>query len=193
VGTGSTGHALEVKQGGSVEVRNSRFEGDPSEDHIQFENNDPSVVRCNVFATRPGEDHIDTKPGERVRIEENSFAVSATGRTLQNHNSHGEIEMIGNTGELSIFYESGASGSLIGNQISRLDLYDVRNVLVEDNEIAYVKHGEGLGSRDPVDTYFRNNAIEEAANNGGTCYRDGTTDSAPIAFCINGAPAWYTP
>ena len=192
-GTGSSGHTLEVKRGGSVEVRNSVFEGDPSEDSVQFEGNDPSVVRCSVFRSSPGEDHVDTKPGALVRFEDNAFdAPTPGGRTVQNHNGRGAVELVRNTGLRNVFYESGASGSIIGNEITgSLDLYDAENVLVEGNEIASVKHGEGSGSRDPVDTYFLNNTIDRAQNNGGSCFQEGS--SGAVSFCRDGRPGWYSP
>ena len=194
-GTGSTGHSLEVKQGGSVEVRNSKFEGAPSEDHIQFEFNKDSLVFCNRFTTTPGEDHIDTKDGAKVRIEANTFASPTPGQScILNHNGTGAVETVSNSGLGGIFYYAGATGSIVGNQISgHLWLYDVTNVLVQGNQISLVKHGESSTTRHPVATYFLNNVIAAAQNNGGTCYRDGNSGTAPVTFCTAGPPSWYSP
>ena len=194
-GTGTTGHTLEIKVGGSAEVRNSIFQGAPSEDSLQTEGNGPTVVACNVFATSPGEDHLDTKPGDGVTIRANDFqAPTPGGRTLQNHNGAGRVDLIDNRGLVSVFYEDGATGSLVGNDMpGELWLYDAVDVLVQDNVIGLVKHGEGSSTRDPIDTYFLDNVIDEAQDNGGTCYRDGNTGADPVAFCTSGAPDWYQP
>jgi hypothetical protein len=193
-GTGATGHTLEVKVGGSAEVYDSIFEGAPAEDTVQTEGNAPTLVSCSVFATTPGEDHIDTKPGEAVTIEYNDFAAPATGRTIQNHNGSGEVHLVRNTGMQDVFYEDGATGSIVGNEVpGEMSLYDVTNVLVEDNVIGLVKHGEGSSDRDPTDTYFLNNTIDDAADNGGTCYADGNDGAAPVSFCTPGPPDWYEP
>ena len=194
-GTGTTGHTLEIKVGGSAEVRHSIFQGAPSEDSLQTEGNGPTVVACNVFATSPGEDHLDTKPGDGVTIRANDFqAPTPGGRTLQNHNGAGRVDLIDNRGLVSVFYEDGATGSLVGNDMpGELWLYDAVDVLVQDNVIGLVKHGEGSSTRDPIDTYFLDNVIDEAQDNGGTCYRDGNTGADPVAFCTSGAPDWYQP
>jgi hypothetical protein len=193
-GTGATGHTLEVKVGGSAEVYDSIFEGAPTEDTVQTEGNAPTLVSCSVFATTPGEDHVDTKPGEAVTIEYNDFAAPATGRTIQNHNGSGEVHLVGNTGMQNIFYEDGATGSMVGNEIpGELWLYDATNVLVEDNVIGLVKHGEGSSDRDPTDTYFLDNTIDDAADNGGTCFADGNDGAAAVSFCTPGPPDWYEP
>jgi hypothetical protein len=194
IGTGSNGHTLEIKVGGSAEVRNSIFEGAPSEDNVQTEGNAPTLIACNVFATTPGEDHVDTKPGGSVTIVANHFAAPAAGRTVQNHNRNGDVNLLGNTGMQDIFYEDGATGSIVGNDIpGELWLYDVVNVLVEANVIGLAKHGEGSSDRDPVDTYFLNNVIDDAQDNGGTCFADGNSGAEPVSFCTAGAPNWYGP
>jgi hypothetical protein len=193
-GIGDTGHTLEIKQGGSAEVHDSVFEGSPSEDTIQTQLNGPTTIVCNVFASSPGEDHIDTKPGASVTVELNEFMASPSAQTIQNHNGSGSVDLIDNTGLERIFYEDGATGVIRGNAISvQLWLYDVEAVLVEDNEIAFVKHGEGSSDRDPVDTYFLNNVIADAQDGGGTCYRDGNSGGAPVEFCMPGPPDWYEP
>lgn len=195
VGTGTTGHSLEVKLGGSVEVRNSVFEGDPAEDHFQTEGNDPSQVACSEFRTTPGEDHLDTKPGATVTIENNRFLAAPTAQVLQNHNSTSPVHFLNNsgTGLTRLFYESGQTrGTIVGNTITQtLWLYDVAEILVKDNVLAQVKHGEGSSTRDPVQTYFLNNQINDALNNGGTCYRDGNTGAEPVTWCTTGPPPWY--
>jgi hypothetical protein len=38
-----------------------------------------------------------------------------------------------------------------------------------------------------------NNTIDDAADNGGTCYADGNDGAAPVSFCTPGAPDWYEP
>jgi hypothetical protein len=119
-------------------------------------------------------------------------ADTPSGQTIQNHNGSGRVDLIDNTGMQRVFYEDGATGSIVGNDIgTSLWLYDVEDVLVEDNDIAFVKHGEGSSNRDPVDTYFLNNVIDDAQDSGGSCYRTGNTGSDPVPFCTAGAPGWY--
>lgn len=191
-GTGSSGHSLEVKQGGSVEVRNSRFNGSPSEDTIQFEGNGTSIVECNRIASNPGEDHIDTKPGGEVTIRENNFASSATAQTIQNHNSQNPVHLISNNGTQDVFYEDGQTGgTIINNDISgSLWMYDVARILVEDSDVNLVKHGEGSSDRDPAATYFLNSNIGTFQFNGGSCYKTGVS-GASLSQCSNGSPSWY--
>lgn len=173
-GTGGTGHSLEVKDGGSVEVRNARFEGDPSEDALQFQYNKPSTVTCSEFVTNPGEDHVDTKDGASVTITASRFdVVPSNGQTIQNHNGSGPVNLIGNAGMNRVFYEDGASGEIMNSEIGeRLWLYDTNNVVVAGSSIKKVKHGEGGGRRTPRGTRFQGNTIGSFEHNGGSCTGD---------------------
>ena len=191
-GTGAYGHSLEIKLGGSAEVRNCLFEGSPTEDHIQTEYNNPTLIECNTFLTVPGEECIDTKHGESVTIQYNDFSALPNITSLLNHNGTGAVHVLYNGVTPRVFYEDGATGRIVGNEIPwQLQIYDAVNVLVEGNTIAHMKHGEGLSNRDPVETYFLNNVIASASNNGGSCYRDGNSGSDPVSFCTAGAPGWY--
>src|SRR5215216_3112884 len=144
VGTGASGHTLEIKVGGSAEVRNSVFEGAPVEDTIQTEGNGDVLVECNLIGGRPGEDHIDTKGGNTVTIRNNTFVSEASARTLQIHNPTSPVHAISNYGIHRIFYENGQAGGTIrfNNVLEDVWLYDTTNILVEGNTIPILKQGE---------------------------------------------------
>jgi hypothetical protein len=193
-GTGGSGHTLEVKQGGSVEVYNSVFAGSPSEDTVQFhEHAGTSTIACSAFRSAPGEDHLDVKPssGAVVDVRDNAFpAGTPGGRTVQNAGSGGTQNFVGNTGMDNVFYEEGATGTLENNAITQLDLYDVSGVDVIANTIGGVKHGEGSGDRDPTGVTYVNNEIDDFAFNGGSCRASGNAGT-DMSACGN-APAQDT-
>lgn len=191
-GTGAAGHTLEIKVGGSAEVRNSVFEGAPVEDTIQTEGNGDVLVECNRIGGRPGEDHIDTKGGNTVTIRNNTFVSEASALTLQIHNPTSPVHAISNYGIHRIFYENGQTGGTIrfNDVLEDVWLYDTTNILVEGNTIPILKHGESTGTRDPVDAYYMDNRITTVQFNGGTCYKTGNTGSS-LSDCTSGAPPWY--
>jgi hypothetical protein len=193
-GTGSSGHSLEVKRGGTVEVRNSVFEGSPSEDAVQFAGHaGTSVISCSRFAGSPGEDYLDFKPssGAVVEVNDNEFVTGrlGNGRTVQNAGSGGTQHFRGNTGMEDVFFEDGiVGGSLVGNQIGNLDLYDVSDVLVDGNVVDRVKHGEGSGDRDPDAVFYRDNQLSSFSFNGGSCYAQ--DNNLALSQCTDGAAPW---
>jgi hypothetical protein len=200
IGTGTSGHTLEIKQGGSVEIRNSVFEGKPAEDTIQTSGNGQVTIECNHIGGSPGEDHIDTKPGGEVIIRSNTFTNPATYQTIQNHNASGLVHTIGNTGIDKIFYELPdghdpalykTTGTIVGNNVrTYIWLYDVTNVLVERNTVPELKHGDSTG-RWPKASYLKDNNITTMFRyNGGTCYKSGNT-GVTLNQCTVGAPSWY--
>jgi hypothetical protein len=186
-GTGSSGHTLEIKNGGSAEVRNSVFEGHPSEDTIQSAGNGDVLIECNQIGGRPGEDHIDTKPGGPVMIRENTFTTRPTYKTIQNHNTYSPVHVVQNTGMYEVFYELGQTAGTIVNDnvLMNIWLYDTTNVLVEGNTVPEVKHGEASGPRDPVAAYYKDNQIGTFKFNGGSCYATGNT-GASLGSCTSG-------
>jgi hypothetical protein len=190
-GSGAFGHTLEIKLGGSAEVRNSVFEGDPVEDTIQLEGNGTSLIECNRIGGSPGEDHIDTKPGASVTIRYNTFTSEPAAQSLENQNSSNPVHLVSNSGMHKVFFENlQQGGTIVGNEI--LDyvwLYDVSNILVEANTIPTMKHGEGSGNRDPVDVFYKNNSISTFQFNGGSCYKSGTNGAA-LSQCTAGTPPW---
>jgi len=190
-GTGTSGHTLEIKNGGSAEVRNSVFEGHPSEDTIQSADNGDVLIECNQIGGRPGEDHIDTKPGGPVMIRENTFTTRPTYKTIQNHNTYSPVHVVHNTGMYEVFYELGqTAGTIVNNNVlTNIWLYDTTKVLVEGNTVPEVKHGEASGLRDPVAAYYKDNQIGTFKFNGGSCYATGNT-GASLGSCTSGpAPA----
>jgi len=195
-GTGSTGHSVEVKRGGSVTIRNSLWNGRPTEDSIQFggPNGDQhaglSTIRCSTFASIPGEDHADFKQsqiGAVVNFVDNRFAtVPSGGRTVQNDGSVGVQNFIRNTGLADVLLEHTVAGSFVGNSISEIYLYEARDWLLEGNTIGHVGHGESSGDRNPFGIYYRNNTIGSFSFYGGSCW------AVPaLAGCSSGAPPWY--
>src|SRR5215216_2770332 len=184
IGTGASGHTLEIKVGGSAEVRNSVFEGDPTEDTIQTAGNGDVLIECNQIGGTPGEDHIDMKPGGPVTVRYNTFTVEPTFNDIQMHNAESPVTVYQNTGMHRVFFELpdtydpaiyDSTGSIIDNVVlERIWLYDVTNVLVQGNTVPEVKHGDS-GLRDPEATYFLNNQITTFNFNGGTCYKTGNT------------------
>jgi hypothetical protein len=200
-GTGSTGHSLEVKRGGSVEVRDSLWNGTPSEDSVQFggANGDQhaghSTIACSTFASSPGEDHADFKvsePGAVVDVVDTSFAtVPSAGRTVQNDGSVGVQNFAGNTGLADVLLEHTVAGSFIGNSIGELYLYDAVDWLIEANTIDKVGHGVSDRSRLPTGIYYLNNVLPTGHFEyyGGSCWADGNTPT--LTACTPGPPAWY--
>lgn len=198
-GTGSSGSSLEVSGSGSVEVRNSRFEGAPTEDYIQTKSSgtsNPSVVECNVFANAPGEDDIDMKSGAPVTVQNNTIQACATGGdTFIMQNSTNPLYILNNTGVMSIFMTNNHSdGQVINNQVTSCDstlwVYDVNRILIQGNTVTTVKNGESGSSRAPSDIYYKNNSISTFQKNGGTCYKDGNTGNS-LSGCTSGPPSWY--
>lgn len=200
-GTGSTGHSVEVKRGGSVEIRDSLWDGEPSEDSIQFggingdQHADHSVISCSTFANDPGEDHADFKvsePGAIVDFIDNDFvSVPSGGRTVQNDGSVGVQNFINNTGLADVLLENTVAGSFVGNSIGELYLYDAEDWLIEENTINKVGHGVSDRSRLPTGIYYLNNFLPTSHFEfyGGSCWADGNTPT--LTVCIPGAPSWY--
>jgi hypothetical protein len=197
-GTSDSGHSLEIKVGGSAEVRNSVFEGAPTEDFIQTQNNGPTLIECNVFKTKPGEDDIDMKSGASVTVRNNEVqAVASSGDTFIMQNSTSPVIIQDNLGVASIFFTNGAKGGkVINNKVNKGDstlwVYDVSNILIQGNDVGVVKNGENGTGRSPSGIYYLNNKIGSFQFNGGSCFKSGNT-SASITGCSEGAPAWYTP
>jgi hypothetical protein len=198
-GTGSSGSSLEVSGSGTVEVRNSRFEGSPTEDYVQTKSDGTSaasVIECNRFVNAPGEDDIDMKSGGPVTVQNNTIQTCATGGdTFIMQNSTNPIYILNNTGVMSIFMTNGHSdGEAIGNQVTACDstlwVYDVSNVLIQGNTVDTVKNGESGTSRSPSAVYYKNNSISTFQKNGGTCYKDGNTGNS-LSGCTSGPPSWY--
>jgi hypothetical protein len=192
-GTGTFGHTLEIKQGGSAEVRNSVFEGNPFEDTIQTENNGATLIECNRIGGTPHEDHVDTKTGASVTIRNNAFTSAAAAQTIENHNHTNPVHLINNTGMRRVFYEEfQTGGTIVGNSISEyIWLYDVSNILVQGNTVPIAKHGDS-GTQDPTATYFKDNNITTFQFNGGTCFKTGS-NGASLPNCTTVAPPWYSP
>ena len=197
-GTGSTGHSVEVKRGGSVEIRNSLWNGRPSEDSIQFggpngdQHSGHSIVRCSTIASNPGEDHADFKQsqtGAVVDFIDNLFATPTPGgRTVQNDGSVGRQNFVRNTGLANVLLENTANGSLVGNQINQLYVYNARDWLIQQNTIARAQNGVGDG-RNPFGIYYRANTIGSFVFYGGQCWATGNSLSLPA--CTAAAPPWY--
>lgn len=199
-GTGGSGHTLEVKRGGSVEVRNSRFEGRPTEDTIQFggtngdQHSGTSTIKCSTIAGQPGEDHLDFKvsnPGAVVNVVDNAIVTQGGGRTIQNDGSVGVQNFIRNTGLSDILLENTVAGSFVGNSIGELYLYDAKDYLIEGNTIQKVGHGVSDRSRLPTGIYYRNNVLPTGHFEfyGGTCWATG--NSPTLTNCTVGSPPWY--
>lgn len=196
-GTGSSGHSVEVKRGGSVEIRNSLWNGRPVEDSIQFGgvNGDQhaghSIVRCSTIASSPGEDHADFKvsqTGAVVDFIDNSFGPSP-GRTVQNDGSVGVQNFVRNTGLADVLLENTVAGSFVANSISELYVYNSRDFLIEGNTIGRLQNGVADG-RNPSGVYYRSNTIGQFVYYGGSCWSN--SNSIPVAPpCTFGAPAWY--
>ena len=184
-GTSSSGHSLEVKRGGSVEVYNSNWAGAPAEDSVQFAGHDDSLIKCSVFAATPGEDHIDIKPsdGAVLDIIGNEFRTSVPGAGVQNKGAGGTQNFIGNTITAdSVFYERG-SGVIKDNTMARLDIYGAHELSVTGNTVGYIKHGEWGSDRVPVDVTYRRNRVGEFEFNGGTCAASDNTGAADFQPC----------
>ena len=196
-GTGSTGHTVEVKRGGSVTINNSLWAGRPSEDSIQFggANGDQhaghSVIKCSTIGGTPGEDHADFKvsqPGAVVDFIDNHFGPSA-GRTVQNDGSVGRQNFIRNTGLADVLLENTVAGSFISNTIGELYVYNSRDYLIEGNRITRLQNGVADG-RNPSGVYYRSNTIGQFVFYGGSCWSNG--NSITIAPpCTFGPPPWY--
>jgi len=196
-GTGGSGHSVEVKRGGSVEIRHSLFNGRPTEDTIQFggpsgdQHAGHSVVKCSTLASFPGEDHADFKvsqPGAVVDFVDNQFTTVPTGgRAVQNDGSVGVQNFIRNTGLGDILLEHTVAGSFVDNAIGEIYLYDARDWLIEGNTISKVGHGVSDGSRVPTGIYYRGNPIGNFEFYGGSCWATSPT----LADCTAGAPPWY--
>jgi len=197
-GTGSTGHSVEVKRGGAVEIRSSLWAGNPEEDSIQFggpngdQHGGHSVIRCSTIASAPGEDHADFKQsltGAVVDFIDNHFATVPTGgRTVQNDGSVGRQNFIRNTGLQNVLLENTAQGSLVGNSIGQLYVYNARDWLIQANTIARAQNGVGDG-RNPSGIYYLNNTVSQFVYYGGSCWATG--NSLALAQCAVGAPPWY--
>jgi len=199
-GSGSSGSSLEVSGSGSVEVRNSRFEGAPTEDYIQTKSDATStlsLIECNVFVNAPGEDDIDMKSGGPVTVQNNTVQACATGGdTFIMQNSTSPIIIQNNTGVMSVFMtNSHHDGRVINNRVTACDstlwVYDVSNILIQGNTVSTVKNGESGTSRSPSSIYYLNNSISSFQKNGGSCYATGNT-GATLSGCTNGSPSWYT-
>jgi len=197
-GTGSTGHTVEVKRGGSVEIRNSLWNGQPSEDSIQFggPNGDQhaghSVIRCSTIGGAPDEDHADFKvsqPGAVVDFIDNRFATVPTGgRTIQNDGSVGRQNFIRNTGLANVLLENTVAGSLVGNSIGQLYVYNARDWLIQGNTITRLQNGVADG-RNPSGIFYLANTISQFVFYGGSCWATG--NSLALSQCAVGSPGWY--
>lgn len=199
-GTSDSGSSLEVSGSGSVEVRNSRFEGSPAEDYIQTKSADTStlsLIECNVFVNVPGEDDVDMKSGGPVTVQNNTVQACASGGdTFIMQNSTSPIIIQNNTGVMSVFMTNGHhDGRVINNQVTACDstlwVYDVSNILIQGNTVNTVKNGESGTSRSPSSIYYLDNGISSFQKNGGTCYATGNTGTT-LSGCTNSAPSWYT-
>jgi len=199
-GTGSSGSSLEVSGSGGVEVRNSVFEGAPTEDYIQTKGSGTSLIECNLFKNKPGEDDIDMKSGGAVTVRNNTVQVVADGGDsfiMQNSTSSVTIENNSGPGLASIFFTNDAHGGTVTNNVitagdSTLWVYDVSDILIQGNEVSTVRNGESGSGRQPSSIYYLNNKISTFQFNGGSCYRTGNTGAA-LSGCTDGAPAWYRP
>lgn len=199
VGTGSTGHSLEVKRGGSVEVRNSLWNGDPSEDSVQFggpngdEHANHSIISCSTFASSPGEDHADFKvsePGTVVDIVDTDFVtVPSGGRTVQNDGSVGVQNFVRATGLADVLLEHTVAGSIVASSIGELYLYDAEDWLIEANTVTKVGHGVSDRTRLPTGIYYLDNTIFNFEFYGGICWATGNTPT--LTQCTSGTPPWY--
>lgn len=198
-GTGAGGHSLEVKQGGSVEVYNSLWNGDPVEDSVQFggpsgdEHVGQSIIACSTFASTPGEDHVDVKvsePGAIIDVIDTDFVTVPAGRTIQNDGSVGVQNFIRCTGLSNVLLEHVVAGSIIDCEIDELYIYDAQDWLVEGNTIS-VKLGHGTSdmTRLPTGIYYLNNTVTNFEFYGGSCWRDG--NSPTLTECTSGPPSWY--
>jgi len=199
-GTGSSGHSVEVKRGGSVEIHNSLFNGRPIEDTIQFggpngdQHANRSVVRCSTIASFPGEDHADFKvsqPGAQVDFVDNRFTTVAPGRTIQNDGSVGIQKFVRNAGLTDVLFEHTNNGTLSGSTIGELYLYDAKDWLVQANVLNKVGHGVSSGDRVPTGIYYRNNTFPTGRFEfyGGSCWATGNTPT--LTDCTVGSPSWY--
>lgn len=199
-GTGSTGHSVEVKRGGSVEIRNSLWNGRPVEDSIQFggpsgdQHAGHSIIRCSTLASSPGEDHADFKvsqPGAVVDFIDNRFATVPTGgRSVQNDGSVGTQNFVRNTGLADVLLEHTVAGSFVGNSIGEIYLYEARDWLIEGNTISRVGHGESSGDRNPTGIDYRSNTLGSFRFYGGSCWSSGNSIEVSPP-CTLGAPSWY--
>jgi len=192
-GTGDTGHSLEIKEGGSAEVRNSVFEGSPAEDYIQTQLNGPVLIECNVFRAQPGEDDIDTKSGGEVTVRNNTFeADPGSGETIVAQNGTSPVNFLNNVGVRHILYEAGQQGGVIdGNTMvdnGYVWLYDTYDILVQNNTLYNVKYGDSAGDREPSGVYFTGNTIHGFTFNGGSCHELDNA-GAPLSQCSIGAPS----
>lgn len=185
---GDQGHTLRVSGQGSVEIRNSIFEGTPATDHIRFAGHDPSNIDCTVFKTKPGAAHINIEQGGEVLVRNSDFSG---GGALENRNAFGYVEVSDSIGIDAVLFDEGTTGIVSGNAIANLKLFLAVNTLVEDNTIASVEHGDSASDNDAIDTYFLNNVIEAAEDNDGTCYSVGNTGADPVPFCMQEAAPWY--
>lgn len=199
-GTGSTGHTVEVKRGGSVEIRNSLWAGRPSEDSIQFggangdQHGGHSVVRCSTIGGTPGEDHIDLKvslPGAVVDFVDNRITTGTPGgRTIQNDGSVGVQHFVRNGSLANILLEHTNNGTISGSTIGQLYIYDAKNWLIQANTITKLGHGVSNGSRVPTGIYYRSNTLNQFEFYGGSCWSTGNSkDISPP--CTFGSPSWY--
>lgn len=197
-GTGATGHSLEVKQGGSVEVYNCLFNGSPVEDTIQFggisgdEHAGHSIIRCCRIESTPGEDHLDFKvsePGAVVDVIYTNFVTVPPGRTIQNDGSVGVQNIIRCAGLSNILLENTEAGSIVDCQIGELYIYDAIDWLVEGNTITKIGHGTSDMTRLPTGIYYRNNTVTNFEFYGGSCW--GTGNSPALTECTSGPPPWY--
>ena len=198
-GTGSTGHTVEVKRGGSVEIRNSLWAGRPSEDSIQFggpngdQHANRSVVKCSTIGGTPGEDHVDIKVsqvGAVVDFIDNRFStVPPSGRTIQNDGSVGVQHFLRNTGVADALMEHTVASNFVGNSGGELYLYEARDWLVQANTMSKVGHGESSGNRSPTGIYYRDNTFGQFGFYGGTCWATG--NNLTLSQCTAGAPGWY--
>jgi hypothetical protein len=200
-GTGATGHTVEVKRGGSVEIRNSLWAGAPVEDSIQWggingdEHAGHSIVSCSTLSDHPGEDHFDFKvsqPGAVVDVVDTDVTTAAGGRTVQNDGSVGTQNFIRDTGLANVLLENTANGSIVDSKVGVLYVYDAKDWLIQGNTISRIGHGVSDGTRVPTGIYYVNNTLPTGWFEfyGGSCWATGNTpDLAPR--CTSGAPSWY--
>lgn len=184
-GSSSSGHSLEVKRGGAVEVYNSKWAGAPSEDSVQFNGHEDSLIMCSLFESSPGEDHVDIKPtdGAVLDIVGNDFRTAVPGAGVQNLGTGGTENFIDNTIETdNVFYESG-SGVIRDNDIHNLQIYSTQDILVVSNTVAHIKHGEWGSDRIPDDVTYRDNWVGSFEFNGGSCLAYGNQGPAEFDPC----------
>lgn len=186
---GDKGHTLEVASQGSVEIRNSVFEGTPKEDHIHFFGHDPSSIDCTLFTKKPGGAHIVVDSGGEVTVTNSIFSA---GGAIENRNDVGYVELTNNMDIDTALFDEGTTGIITGSTITgRLKLHLAVNALIEGNTISIVEHGDASSENDPIDTYFLNNIIASAENNGGSCYAVGNSGNEPVPFCMQEAAPWF--